>query len=475
MNLIFKITIILLCITFLTIPSMAETAAEGAFTFQPGDTVEITVVPFPDYSKSIIVREDFKISYPFISGAIDVRNITPAQLKDIITAGLKKIMKNPMVNVDITNFAKLEVYISGEVKTPGKYEVRRNAKLLEALVTAGITEKSDLEKVSLVKGDKQTTVNIKKILLGQEKNMSKNLRLDSRDIIYVPEINKKVSVTGYVKSPGAYVINEKMHTVIEAIDGAGGVLNLSATDGNMVRKLTLVRKGQTILTEDLNDLYKKGNISANMELEDGDILFISEEKLKFLVSVAGQLEKPGIYEIQEGDRVLDTILMAGGVTKQSIVDEVNVIRRNGEVITIDFEALMEDGDVASNVPVLPGDTILVTKPGKRIIVAGDIKTPGVYTLEENGTVLDALVIAGAYKKPKLSEIGVFRNINGKSEIIEIDADQLFSTPTPDPKVNVALLKGDVVYVPEAGKFDASAFQAISTFVWPLTTLINVLK
>ncbi|MEQ8170374.1 MAG: polysaccharide biosynthesis/export family protein, partial [Candidatus Eremiobacterota bacterium] len=302
-----KIIILLLCVFVLTFPAMAENASEGAFTLQPGDTIEITVVPFPDYSKSVIVREDFRISYPFISGAIDVRNLTTAQVKDIITAGLKKIIKKPLVNVEVTNFAKLEVYISGEIKTPGKYEVRRNARLMEALVTAGITEKSDLQKVSLVKGDKQFTVNIKKLLVGEEKDMSKNIRLDSRDIIYVPEINKKVTVTGFVKTPGSYIVSEKLHTVLEAVNAAGGLINMSigsSGQGNIIRKLTLSRKGQNILTEDLNEIYKEGNNSANMELEDGDVIFVSEEKVKLLVSVAGQLEKPGIYEIQEGDRVL---------------------------------------------------------------------------------------------------------------------------------------------------------------------------
>ena len=451
---------------------------DDAFTLQPGDTIDITVVQFPDYSKSIIVRDDFRISYPFIVGAIDVRNLTPAKLKEIITEGLKKIIKNPIVNVDVTNFAKMEVYISGEIKTAGKYEVKRNSKILEALVTAGITEKSDLERVSVVKGDKQFTVNVKKLLLGEEKDMSKNIKLDSRDIIYIPEINKKVTVTGFVKNPGSYVISEKMHTVIEAINAAGGLLNLNVNNsggGQIVRKLTLVRNGQTVLSEDLNEIYKEGNVSANMELVDGDIVYASEEKVKFLVSVAGQLEKPGIYEIQEGDRVLDTILMAGGVTKTAIIEQVTVIKRSGEVKTVDYEELMENGNQEVNIKVEPGDTVLVTKPGKRIVVAGDIKEPGVYTLEENGTLLDALAIAGAYKKPKLSQVGVFRNVNGISQVIEIDADKLFDNPNPDSKINIQLMKGDVVYVPEAGKFDPSTFQSISSIMWPLTTLINLFK
>ncbi|OQA16801.1 MAG: hypothetical protein BWY64_02440 [bacterium ADurb.Bin363] len=126
-----------------------------------------------------------------------------------------------------------------------------------------------------------------------------------------------------------------------------------------------------------------------------------------------------------------------------------------------------------NIAVEPGDTIFVTKPGKRVVIGGEVKNPGVYTLEEKGTVLDALVMAGAYKKPKLEQIGVFRNINGKSEVIEINAEKLFSVPNPSSEINIQLQKGDVVYIPEGGKFDPTNITVVNSLLWTLTALINL--
>jgi len=215
-----KILFTIIFLFLISLPCMAQN-----FTLQPGDILDITVIQFPDYSKQVTVREDFKIFYPFIPGSIDVRDMDTEQLKGIITEGLKKIIRNPKVSVDVATYAKMEVYISGEVKSSGKYEIKRDGKLLEALVTAGITEGSDLERISIIKGDKQITINVKKLLLG-EGDMKNNIKLDSRDIVYVPEINRKVNITGFVNKPGPYVIGEKMHTVLQSIDAAGGLLNL---------------------------------------------------------------------------------------------------------------------------------------------------------------------------------------------------------------------------------------------------------
>jgi len=447
-----------------------QPAGAQIYSLQPGDTLDITVLYYPDFNKTVTVREDYKIFYPFIHESIDVKERDLAGIRDIITEGLKKIIKDPVVTVDVTGYAILQVYVSGEVENPGVYEVKRDARLLDVLVTAGYKKEADLADVSVIRGEKRFVIDVNKIISGQD--MTQNIPLIYRDVIHVPEQTRKVSVTGYVEKPGSYAITEEMHTIIDAINAAGGLINLVPAEWYIVRKMTLVRNGQVALTEDMDSIYKGEYIEENMELQPGDVILVSQEKTKFYVAVSGQVEEPGLYEIQEGDRVLDAILKAGGVTKEAIVDKATVVKRTGEEIEINIEELLEDGKMELNIPVDPGDTVMVTKPGKRVVIAGDVETPGVYSLEENANVLDALVMAGAYRKPDLEQIGVFRNVDGQTASFEIDAEKLFENPTPD--LNIALEKGDVIYIPEAGKFDPTAFTVTTGLLSILTSMINFL-
>ena len=78
--------------------------------------------------------------------------------------------------------------------------------------------------------------------------------------------------------------------------------------------------------------------------------------------VVGSVAKPGIYNYQDNDTALDAILRAGGFTEFASRNETKVVRdENGKTKTfkIKMKDVMEKGEMDKNIPIMPGDMIIV--------------------------------------------------------------------------------------------------------------------
>lgn len=110
------------------------------------------------------------------------------------------------------------------------------------------------------------------------------------------------------------------------------------------------------------------------------------------VSIMGQVTKPGLYPLDKASRVIDALALAGGVVPQLAADEANLIHKDGTKKVIDLTALFE-GDPAQNVVVAGGDTVFVPK-APQFYIQGEVQRPGVYKLERDMTVSQAISAGG---------------------------------------------------------------------------------
>lgn len=113
----------------------AADAAEP-YVIGPEDVVEIAVWSNTDLSRTVPVRPDGKISLPLLHD-VQAGGLTPMQLREALTTSLEKFVAEPVVSVIVREVHSFKVTVIGEVKTPGRYEVRSRTTVLDVLAVAG--------------------------------------------------------------------------------------------------------------------------------------------------------------------------------------------------------------------------------------------------------------------------------------------------------------------------------------------------
>jgi polysaccharide biosynthesis/export protein len=123
------------------VPAIADDAARKSATTDPNyvigaqDVLDISVWKEPEVSRVVPVRPDGKISLPLLND-VQAAGLTPAQLADEITTGLKKYVTSPQVTVIVTTVNQ-RVYIIGEVIRPGAFPMVPGMTVVQALSSAG--------------------------------------------------------------------------------------------------------------------------------------------------------------------------------------------------------------------------------------------------------------------------------------------------------------------------------------------------
>jgi len=111
-----------------------------------------------------------------------------------------------------------------------------------------------------------------------------------------------------------------------------------------------------------------------------------------LISVMGQVVRPGQYPLTAARRVLDLLAAAGGIVNLVAADDATLVRRNGAAQRIDLLALF-NGDPLQNPEVGAGDTIYVPR-APQFYIDGQVQRPGAYRLERHMTVSQAISAGG---------------------------------------------------------------------------------
>lgn len=130
-------------------------------------------------------------------------------------------------------------------------------------------------------------------------------------------------------------------------------------------ELFLTRDGETKKIE-LRALERLG--LQNERVRPGDVLYIPEGRNQVLV--LGEVRSPGYYQFRAGDRLLDAIALAGGLTADALEEGVSLTRRSeeeAEVIHIDLGELMENRYLADNMTLQGGDVIIVPKADRGLL------------------------------------------------------------------------------------------------------------
>jgi len=260
---------------FKTIEGVAE------YKIDAGDTLEITLWEGTTPKREeILVRPDSKISFGFVED-LTVKGMTPSELDHLLTSYFKEYVKNPRIDVVVKEYNSKFVNLIGAIAYrgpgtgPGKYKLISNATALEMITQyGGMTNDADLGNIKIRRKSGQS-VSLDLFKAINRGDLSQDLVLDDGDLVFVPTLEEggnRVYVFGEVEKPGAYTFAGADMRLFDAISKAGGATVFASADS------TRVVRGDPaspeIITADLKSLIEEGNLSQNVVLASGDMVYV---------------------------------------------------------------------------------------------------------------------------------------------------------------------------------------------------------
>lgn len=356
------------------------------------------------------------------------------------------------------------VKILGQVRSPGIYEIKDGERLRDVLdMAGGLNVNASLFGATLDRLDgTRFVLNLYDLYYGKDIDKEKaNIILRSGDTITILEEIRRVYVIGFVKNPGPVKFVDEVKTTLEGaeisgqailgakisefISKAGGVL-----PNGSLRKIELRKKGDPN-NKILIDLYKMlvlgEEYEEDIKIEPGDVIYVPP--ITSYVKILGQVKNPGVYEIVEGDRISDAILRAGGITEKASRENGELERvEDGKKVIYKFNV---SGAIQRNskddMLVKDGDTIYIGELRRLVYVLGQVGRPAAYEYKEGRKLTEYISMAGGLKdRADLGRVAVVREINGKTEVIPINMNDIVNKGRSD--LDIEIKENDIIFVPE---------------------------
>jgi polysaccharide export outer membrane protein len=251
-----------------------------AYVIGADDVLNIYVFDEPDLNQATKYRVDADGMVTFaLVGRVPAAGLTIREFQDRLIAKLSEgYIRNPQLRVDVESYRSQNVYVSGEVRSPGKVPMSGpTMPLIEALALAGSPTAQASSELIVVHPKKpkpgeptlpdedqdavRTKINIKDLQIGKA---GIGVVLQAGDTVFVPKA-QLIYISGMVRNSGSYVLDPGM-TVQQVIALAGG-LNDRGSD----RRITIARmvnSKRVVIKAKLTDV-----VQPNDTIEVGQRLF----------------------------------------------------------------------------------------------------------------------------------------------------------------------------------------------------------
>jgi len=433
----------------------------------PGDSIKILIWGSVQGEYSLMVDRHGQIAIPKV-GAVHVSGLTYKQLREVMDREFARQYTNFQMNVTLDNLRTIQVYVVGQARFPGSYAVSSLSTLISALFAAGGPSKSGSLRNIQVRRGKKVVAHFDMYDFLFRGNKSKDIRLQSEDVIFIPPIGPLAAigppvkelfgvaaekgkaeavatkteqplmggpmtqpgqllvrgpmtqpsqpvVGGPIKVPGIFELrNEK--TLTDLINLAGGLAD-TAFKGR-VQVLRVQQHREMVLFEDDLDKVLTGKV-RDIALVDGDFvkIFRVPDVVERKVRLAGAVKKPGEFGLFDNMRVKDLIEYAGGLLLEANQQEAEITRvtitpqgpETSRIYLNPRRAL--SGFPRDNILLKPNDYVFIRSiPDWSLYtlvkIEGEVKFPGNYAIKKGETLSSVLARAGGFSDKAYTK-GVF--------------------------------------------------------------------
>lgn len=336
----------------------AAVAATPGYQIAPGDVIGVSVVNFPNLTTAqAMVTPDGTVSLPLLD-QVSVTGLTQEQVTRLLVRKWRKYVINPSITVSLVQKHVQTVVLNGSLNHTGVLDYKPGLHLLDALAQmGGAMPTADATRSVLTHAD-GTKVPLDLSHPETKAGTEVDILLQPGDILYMPQQEGKVSVTGEgIKQPGSIYFKENL-TLLDAISASGNV-NADIAD---LPASTLTRKGVKQKV-DFQALLHDGDPKADILLEPGDIINVPE--LHNRTYVTGDVAHQGWYYYKPGDRIQDA-LSSAGLQPDADTGKINLIHTNkdktvAQMVRVNFDDFQLRGKTSGNPFVQPGDSLYIPR------------------------------------------------------------------------------------------------------------------
>lgn len=382
----------------------AEMPVSDSYVLGPSDTLMVHIWGFVEETHQLVLDADGGVFIPKI-GRILLGGQTLAEARKLIEERLYAKYKGIRVSVTPGKVRTMPVYILGEVRKPGTYEISPQFDILDVLALAGgPNERGSLRYIKISRRDSsEVSVDLYPFLLKGKRPGPIEFR--QQDTIFVPLARRLVGIEGAVRRPAIYELKEEK-TLVELVELAGGFLP-TADSAHLQVERQDPTKG-VVIVDITPDRFEK------FEIFDFDLVKVASlpREKYYQVEVEGVVKRPGVYGWKEGLKLAE-ILAQAEILPEALTEKAEIVRRRSdgglEVISFSPEKLLA-GDSQQNIILQPQDRIVIsrkTRPEKRIIIQGQVCSPGEYTAASGERLSSVIARAGGFTPEAYLPAAVF--------------------------------------------------------------------
>ena len=427
----------------------------------PGDQLVIEYWGSASQRLQVNVDREGRIVLPE-AGSILVAGRTLGEAHQLIQSMLARQFKNVSVDVTLGRLRTVRVYVVGDVKNPGAYDISALSTALSALLAAGgPTDAGSLRIVKHFRGQKLVEqIDLYELML---KGVTSAVgRIESGDSILVPPVGEQVTVAGMVRRPAIYELFHE-ETLNQALDLAGGVLVTGETSKIKVERIQ-AHERKVMLSVDLPKGGDIGTIEGTfrkLPIKDGDIITIAPilPYSDRTVYLQGHVFRPGKYPYRDGLRVSDLITSFQDLLPEP-ADRAEIIRLNPpdyrpNVIGFNIRDVLENQGPGPTLQ--PFDTVRIfgryEADAPKVSIYGEVLRPGEYPLSERMTAAGLLRMAGGFKRSAYvvsADLSSYAIVNGERVELEHREIPIGRAVAGELDTDVLLKPGDSLTIRQLG-------------------------
>jgi len=266
----------------------------------PGDELQIDIWGQITANLRVIVDRSGQIYIPQV-GQISVAGVHYSDLEQHLKREILKVFKNFNLTANIGRLRSIQIMVVGNARYPGTYTISALSTLVNAIfVSGGPAPQGSLRHIQVRRdGNTITDFDFYDLLIKGDK--TKDVRLQSGDVLYIPHVGPLVAISGSVNVPAIYEMKDDSH-LQDLIDIAGGMSTVADTS-----KITIDRLVDHQARKTLEFPYDEQ--SRSLPVMDGDIVRVLSIVPRFedTVTLRGNVANPGRYPWKPGMRITDLI------------------------------------------------------------------------------------------------------------------------------------------------------------------------
>lgn len=381
---------------------------DASYRIGVGDQLQVVLTGGVEAAYQLEVRRDGTIVMPQV-GQISLAGLTLDAGRTVVRQRASHSysgLANGETNIDlsISRIRSNVVFVTGEVERPGAYQVNALSTAFHAIGRAGgPTTRGSFRLIEVRRGGAVVKqLDLYDYLLRGD--ASTDIRTEQGDVIFVPLNLRSIGLRGAVRRPGLFELKPS-EGFGDLLRFSGGLLPDAAVERVQIDRILPAEQRQPGRERVVLDVRINGNLDqlSAVPLQEGDIVtvFPIGDLRRNVITVSGEVFKPGTYQFTPGMTLQSLVGAAQGALPWAMTDRIKVTRPVAATGSTEILSLDLHNPQDASFPLREYDRIAVLDgrevfPEGRIQVVGAVHRPGPLPFAERQTLQDVIDLVGGF-------------------------------------------------------------------------------